>query len=80
MLPIGAFCNIFDLHQEIIGLENQYLVFSRVAVLDRVYCIFCKLLILSLITKTINKNKTFNLFLTVLLIKMVTHRTLVKSA
>ena len=23
----GAFCNTFDLHKAIIGLENQYLVF-----------------------------------------------------
>ena len=25
--PIGAFCNTFDLHQAIIGLENQLLLF-----------------------------------------------------
>ena len=24
---LGAFCNTFDLHQVIIGLENQFLVF-----------------------------------------------------
>ena len=35
---IGAFCNTFDLHYSIIGLEKQYLVFLRVAVLDRFYC------------------------------------------
>ena len=33
--PLGEFCNIFDLHQVIIGLENQFLVFLRVAVLHR---------------------------------------------
>ena len=25
--PLGAFCNTFDLHSAIIGLENQFLVF-----------------------------------------------------
>ena len=25
--PCGAFCNTFDLHQAIIGLEKQFLVF-----------------------------------------------------
>ena len=28
----------FDLHEAIIGLENQFLVFLRMAVLDRFYC------------------------------------------
>ena len=28
---LGAFCNIFDLHNAIIGLENQILVFYWVA-------------------------------------------------
>ena len=28
----GAFCNTFDLHKEIIGLENQFLLLLRVAV------------------------------------------------
>ena len=28
----------FDLHQEIIGLENQFSVFLRVATLHRLYC------------------------------------------
>ena len=39
--PLGAFCNIFDLHlaKRIIRLENQILVFLRVALLDRFYCI-----------------------------------------
>ena len=37
--PLGAFCNTFDLHLAMIGLENQFLVFLRVAVLDRLYCI-----------------------------------------
>ena len=35
----GAFCNIFDLHKAINGLENHFLVFLRVAVLHRIYCI-----------------------------------------
>ena len=35
----GAFCNSFDLHSAIIGLENQFLLFLRVAVLHRFYCI-----------------------------------------
>ena len=38
--PLGAFCNTFDLHQAIIGLERQFLVFLRVAVVDRFYCIY----------------------------------------
>ena len=33
-----AFCNTFDLHYAKIGLENQFLVFFRVAVLHRFYC------------------------------------------
>ena len=37
--PLGAFCNTFDLHKAIIGLGNQFLVFLRVAVLHRFYCI-----------------------------------------
>ena len=32
---LGAFCNTFDLHLAIIGLENQFMVLLRVAVLDR---------------------------------------------
>ena len=44
MIPLmhsrGAFCNTFDLHLAIIGLENQFLVFLRVAVLHRFYCNF----------------------------------------
>ena len=35
----GAFCSIFDLHLAIIGLENQFFDFLRVAVLDSFYCI-----------------------------------------
>ena len=27
MRSLGAFCNTFDLHKVIIGLENQFLVF-----------------------------------------------------
>ena len=34
----GAFCNPFDLHQAIIGLEKQLLVILRVVVLLRFYC------------------------------------------
>ena len=34
----GAFCNTFDLHQAMIGIENQFLVFLRVAVLHGFYC------------------------------------------
>ena len=37
--PLGAFCNTFDLHLAIIGLENQFAVFLRVAVLHRFYCV-----------------------------------------
>ena len=33
-----AFCNAFNLHLAIIGLENQFLVFLRVAVLHRFNC------------------------------------------
>ena len=36
--PFEAFCNTFDLHQAIIGLEKPFLVFLRVAVLHRFYC------------------------------------------
>ena len=36
--PHGAFCNTFDLHSALIGLENQFVVFLRVAVLHRFYC------------------------------------------
>ena len=35
---LGAFCNTFDLHLAIIGLENQFLVFLRMAVLHSFYC------------------------------------------
>ena len=35
---LGAFCNTFDLHLVIIGLEYQYVVFLRVAFLHRFYC------------------------------------------
>ena len=37
--PRGAFCNAFDLYEAIIGLENQFSVFLRVAVLHRFNCI-----------------------------------------
>ena len=33
-----AECNTFDLHLAIIGLENQFSDFLRVAVLHRFYC------------------------------------------
>ena len=36
--PLGAFCNTFDLHLAIIGLENQFSV--RVAFLHKFYCTF----------------------------------------
>ena len=35
---IAAFCNNFDLNYAIIGHENQFLIFTRVAVLHRLYC------------------------------------------
>ena len=35
---LRAFCNTFDLHKVIIGLENQFSVFLRVALLHRFYC------------------------------------------
>ena len=37
-LKVEAFCNTFDLHEAIIGLENQFLVLLRVAVLHRCNC------------------------------------------
>ena len=36
--PLGAFCNTFDLHKVIIGIETQILVFMRVVILSRFYC------------------------------------------
>ena len=36
---IAECCNTFDLHSLIIGLENLFVVFLRVAVLHRFYCI-----------------------------------------
>ena len=35
---IAEICNTFDLHSAIIGLTNQFLMFLRVAVIDRFYC------------------------------------------
>ena len=35
MLPLGEFCITFDLHLAIIGIENQFSAFLRVAVLHR---------------------------------------------
>ena len=40
-----TFCNIFD-HQAIVGLENQFSVLLRAAVLRRFYCIIYYLLVL----------------------------------
>ena len=37
--PFGAFCNTFDLHYAIIGLEKTFLVFFRVSDLHMFYCI-----------------------------------------
>ena len=34
---IAECCNTFDLHYTIIALEKQFLVFLRVAILDRFY-------------------------------------------
>ena len=39
-LMCSSFCITFDLHEAIIGLENQFLIFLRVAILNRFYCIF----------------------------------------
>ena len=36
-VPLGAFRNTFDLHQAIIRLENQFVVFLRVILLHRFY-------------------------------------------
>ena len=38
-VKFGAFWNTFGLHYAIIGNENQFWVFLRVAVLHRFYCI-----------------------------------------
>ena len=38
MLHIGAFCKTFGLHSAIIGLENQFSVLLRVAVLHMFHC------------------------------------------
>ena len=35
----GAFCNTFDLHLGVLGLENQFSVILRVVVLHRFSCI-----------------------------------------
>ena len=46
--PLGSFCITFDLHSAIIGLENQFMVFLRAAVLHRftrhlqMYLPFCE--------------------------------------
>ena len=37
--PLGAFCNTFDLHKAIIGLENLFSVILRVTLLHRLYCL-----------------------------------------
>ena len=36
---VECFCNTFDTHKSLISLENPFLVFLRVAVLHRFYCI-----------------------------------------
>ena len=36
--PLGALCNTFNLHSAIIGLEKQFFVFLRVAIVHRFYC------------------------------------------
>ena len=55
----GAFCNTFDLHYLIIGLENQFSVFLRLAVLRRFYCysIFLLIYICALLFEAIVKFK-----------------------
>ena len=37
--PLEAFCNTVDLHKAIIGIDLQFFVFLRDAVLHRFYCI-----------------------------------------
>ena len=37
---IAEFCNTFDLHLAIFGLENQFLVSFSVAAEDKFYCIY----------------------------------------
>ena len=34
----GPFCNTFDLHEAIISLDNQFLVFLKMAILHTFYC------------------------------------------
>ena len=43
--PLKALCNTFDLYLATIGLENQFLVFFRVAIFQRFYllCLFSDL-------------------------------------
>ena len=50
----SIFCNTFDLHKAIIGFENQFSVFLRVAVLHRFNCTYNTLShkILVLLTNT----------------------------
>ena len=36
--PLGAFCNAFDLHYATIGLDNQFFIILRLAVLHRFNC------------------------------------------
>ena len=44
--PLGAFCNTVDLHSAIAGLENEFLVFLRVVVSHRFYCIYTFMIML----------------------------------
>ena len=53
---LGAFCNTFQLHLAIIGLENQFSVLLQVAVLQRFYCT-TKCTVLVTEKKNINKTK-----------------------
>ena len=39
--PLVAFCNTFDLHLAIFGIENQFYVILIVAVLHKCYCSDC---------------------------------------
>ena len=70
---IAEFCNAFNLHLAIIGHENQFLVFFKVAVLHRFYCAimncffasgdFCRLLITFVNSLDPDKTDTLIVFL-----------------
>ena len=41
---LGAFCNTFDMHKAIVGIENQFSVVLIVAVLHNFYCsVMCQI-------------------------------------